>query len=58
MKLQTEVLIIGGGATGVGIARDLSLRGILSLHQIALKLPKSPDILSFFFSSSSTSYSS
>jgi glycerol-3-phosphate dehydrogenase len=28
MKLQTEVLIIGGGATGVGIVRDLSLRGI------------------------------
>ncbi len=28
MKLQTEVLIIGGGATGAGIARDLSLRGI------------------------------
>jgi glycerol-3-phosphate dehydrogenase len=31
MKLQTEVLIVGGGATGVGIARDLSLRGIPSL---------------------------
>lgn len=28
MKLKTEVLIIGGGATGTGIARDLSLRGI------------------------------
>jgi glycerol-3-phosphate dehydrogenase len=28
MKLQTEVLIIGGGATGAGILRDLSLRGI------------------------------
>lgn len=28
MKLQTDVLIIGGGATGVGIVRDLSLRGI------------------------------
>lgn len=28
MKLKTEILIIGGGATGVGIARDLSLRGI------------------------------
>ena len=28
MDLQTEVLIIGGGATGAGIARDLSLRGI------------------------------
>jgi len=31
MKLRTEVLIIGGGATGVGIARDLSLRGVPSL---------------------------
>ena len=31
MKLQTEVLIIGGGATGVGVSRDLSLRGIPSL---------------------------
>ena len=31
MKIQTEVLIIGGGATGVGISRDLSLRGIPSL---------------------------
>jgi glycerol-3-phosphate dehydrogenase len=31
MKLRTEVLIVGGGATGVGIARDLSLRGIPSL---------------------------
>lgn len=25
---QTQVLIIGGGATGTGIARDLSLRGV------------------------------
>ena len=31
MKVQTEVLIIGGGATGTGIARDLSLRGIPSV---------------------------
>lgn len=31
MKVQTEVLIIGGGATGTGIARDLSLRGIPSI---------------------------
>lgn len=31
MNLQTEVLIVGGGATGVGIARDLSLRGISSI---------------------------
>ena len=31
MNLQTEVLIVGGGATGVGILRDLSLRGIPSL---------------------------
>jgi glycerol-3-phosphate dehydrogenase len=26
--LQTQVLIIGGGATGTGIARDLALRGV------------------------------
>jgi glycerol-3-phosphate dehydrogenase len=26
--LKTEVLIIGGGATGTGIARDLALRGV------------------------------
>jgi len=26
--LKTQVLIIGGGATGVGLARDLSLRGV------------------------------
>ncbi len=26
--MRTEVLVIGGGATGVGVARDLSLRGI------------------------------
>ncbi len=31
MDLQTEVVIIGGGATGAGIARDLALRGIPSL---------------------------
>lgn len=31
MDLRTEVLIIGGGATGTGIARDLALRGIPSL---------------------------
>ena len=31
MDLQTEVLIICGGATGTGIARDLALRGIPSL---------------------------
>ena len=31
MKIQTEVLIIGGGATGVGISRDLALRGIPSI---------------------------
>ena len=31
MKIQTEVLIVGGGATGVGIARDLALRGIPSV---------------------------
>jgi len=28
VKIKTEVLIVGGGATGTGILRDLSLRGI------------------------------
>jgi glycerol-3-phosphate dehydrogenase len=28
MAHHTEVLVVGGGATGVGIARDLSLRGV------------------------------
>jgi len=31
MNLKTEVLIIGGGVTGVGISRDLALRGIPSV---------------------------
>ncbi|MBF0203320.1 MAG: anaerobic glycerol-3-phosphate dehydrogenase subunit A [Desulfamplus sp.] len=31
MRLETDVLIIGGGATGTGVARDLALRGIKSL---------------------------
>jgi glycerol-3-phosphate dehydrogenase len=31
MDLRAEVLIIGGGATGAGIARDLALRGIPSM---------------------------
>jgi glycerol-3-phosphate dehydrogenase len=31
MDLQTEVLIIGGGATGAGISRDLALRGVPSI---------------------------
>ncbi|MGD8751404.1 MAG: FAD-dependent oxidoreductase, partial [Anaerolineales bacterium] len=26
-KLQTEVLVIGGGATGTGVLRDLAMRG-------------------------------
>jgi glycerol-3-phosphate dehydrogenase len=30
VKIRTEVLIIGGGATGAGISRDLALRGIPS----------------------------
>lgn len=29
--LQTQVLIIGGGATGTGLARDLALRGVESI---------------------------
>ncbi len=31
MRLQTQVLIIGGGITGVGLARDLALRGVPTL---------------------------
>jgi glycerol-3-phosphate dehydrogenase len=31
MVLDTQVLIIGGGITGVGLARDLALRGVASL---------------------------
>ncbi len=31
IKLQTQVLIIGGGATGTGLARDFALRGIPSV---------------------------
>jgi glycerol-3-phosphate dehydrogenase len=27
-RMQTQVLVIGGGATGTGIARDLALRGV------------------------------
>lgn len=30
-RITTPVLIIGGGATGVGLARDLALRGVKSL---------------------------
>ncbi|WP_139795721.1 anaerobic glycerol-3-phosphate dehydrogenase subunit GlpA [Desulfocicer vacuolatum] len=30
-QVETEVLIIGGGVTGTGIARDLALRGIPSI---------------------------
>ncbi|HOO46955.1 MAG TPA: FAD-dependent oxidoreductase, partial [Deltaproteobacteria bacterium] len=26
--IKTDVIIIGGGATGCGIARDLTLRGV------------------------------
>jgi len=26
--VKTQVLIIGGGATGTGLARDLALRGV------------------------------
>ncbi len=26
-QLQTEVLVIGGGATGTGTVRDLAMRG-------------------------------
>lgn len=30
-RLQTEVLVIGGGATGAGVARDLALRGFKTI---------------------------
>ena len=30
-RFYTEVLIIGGGVTGTGLARDLALRGISCL---------------------------
>ena len=30
-KIQTEVLVIGGGATGTGVVRDLAMRGFKSL---------------------------
>ncbi|MBM4319792.1 MAG: hypothetical protein FJ125_07495, partial [Deltaproteobacteria bacterium] len=26
--MSTQVLVIGGGATGAGLARDLALRGV------------------------------
>jgi glycerol-3-phosphate dehydrogenase len=31
VKFETRVLIIGGGATGTGLARDLALRGVTTL---------------------------
>ena len=31
MTKQFDVIIIGGGATGAGVARDCSLRGIRAL---------------------------
>lgn len=31
MRLKTQVLIIGAGATGTGLARDLALRGVSSI---------------------------
>jgi glycerol-3-phosphate dehydrogenase len=30
-RIQTEVLVIGGGATGTGIARDLAMRGFKTI---------------------------
>ena len=27
-RLKTQVLILGGGVTGAGVARDLALRGV------------------------------
>ena len=29
--LSTQVVIIGGGATGMGILRDLSMRGVKAI---------------------------
>jgi len=31
LKLSTEILVIGGGATGLGVARDAALRGFKTL---------------------------
>jgi len=31
MRLSTEILVIGGGATGLGVARDAALRGFKTL---------------------------
>ena len=28
MHLETDVLVVGGGCTGTGVARDLALRGL------------------------------
>jgi glycerol-3-phosphate dehydrogenase len=30
-KLTTEILVIGGGATGTGVVRDLAMRGFKTL---------------------------
>src|SRR4030065_620390 len=30
-RIQTEVLVIGGGATGTGVLRDLAMRGFKAL---------------------------
>ena len=30
-SIQTEVLVIGGGATGTGIVRDLAMRGFKTI---------------------------
>ncbi|MGE5224395.1 MAG: anaerobic glycerol-3-phosphate dehydrogenase subunit GlpA, partial [Omnitrophica WOR_2 bacterium] len=30
-KIQTEVLVLGGGATGAGVARDLAMRGFKTI---------------------------
>ena len=27
-RIETDAVIVGGGATGAGIARDLSMRGV------------------------------
>ncbi|MFP5107009.1 hypothetical protein ACSU6B_09590 [Neobacillus sp. C211] len=35
-KLETEVIVIGGGMTGAGVLRDLSLRGIKTVTECGM----------------------
>ena len=38
MRVSTEILVIGGGATGLGVARDAALRGVKTLEELAAGL--------------------